>query len=288
MTPAGVHGPAAQGAELVPGPARRGAGPVAAGLHRASAASRSSSRCAAPTGTSWSSVRADMREKLARERHGGRRRHRLPGRHARAAHHPRPRARRGPGRLGRGRRHHASTRWSAACASASTARAAGASTSGCACWPTSARAPRTWRGCACARARGELVPLSALVTSRRSGRRCRRSPAATASARSPSSPTSRPGTSQSEALADGRAARPADCPTGYRAGARRRQRGLPRVDGQPALRAGPRHRRRVHGARVAVQLVPAPGHGAHHPAAVGRRRGVRAAGHRARRSTSSA
>ncbi len=46
----------------------------------------------------------------------------------------------------------ASTRWSAACASASTPRTAGASTCASSCWPGSARAPRTWPGCRCARA----------------------------------------------------------------------------------------------------------------------------------------
>ncbi len=91
---------------------------------------------------------------------GGRPRHRLPARHAGAAHRARPRPRRRPRRLGRGRRARTSTRWSAACASASTAPAAAASTSACGCSPTSARGPRTSRSCSCAprrRARAALV-----------------------------------------------------------------------------------------------------------------------------------
>jgi multidrug efflux pump len=67
-----------------------------------------------------------------------------------------------------------------------------------------------------------------------------------------------PGHSQDEVLKYvERLARDAD---GLPRGARRRQRRLPRVDGRAAVRARPRDRRRLHGPRLAVQLVPPPGH----------------------------
>ena len=165
--------------------------------------------------------------------------------------------------------------------------AGGASTSACGCSPRSARGPRTSRGSRCA-PRPASWSRCRRWSHTRSGRRCRRSPGATASARSPSSATSRPATRRSEALATveqlgGQTCRPATALVLGGASV-----DLPRVDGQPALRARARHRRRVHGAGLAVQLVPAPDHGAHDPAAVGRRRGRSRSRSPARRSTSSA
>ncbi len=79
-----------------------------------------------------------------------------------------------------------------------------------------------------------------------------------------------PGHAQGEALAYVAVAR-ARRPTGLPRRAGRAELAVRRRDEQPALRARRRHSRRVHGARVAVQLASSPGHGAHDPAAVGRR-----------------
>ena len=131
------------------------------------------------------------------------------------------------------------------------------------CSRTSARARRTSRSLERAASTGkQLVPLSAVP--RQPSCPCSRpSTTPTASARSRSRATSPPGHSQSEALA-------------FVADARERR--SPRataivLSGQSSqfsdamtsllFALDRRHPRRVHGARVAVQLVPPPGHGAH-------------------------
>ena len=120
-----------------------------------------------------------------------RRRQRLSGRDARGAGRPRPEQSGRPGDLdGRDRRDR-STRRSAASASASSRTRDGASTSACACWRSSASGPRTSAGCWCAPAAAGWCG-SATSCASTSGPRCRRSPAATASARSRSAPTWRP------------------------------------------------------------------------------------------------
>ena len=202
------------------------------GLHRRRAASRSSCRCAGPDWDKLVEVSTERAREADPHRHGGRPRHRLPGRHARAAHHARPRPRRRPGRLGRGGGHHHQRPGGRAARRQVQPRPAGGSTCACGCWPSSARAPRTWPGSSAlaqrradpavgadhpggaARPAGGHPPRPRARHHRLRQRRPR--------------PLAERGAGRGRAqLADQHARR-------LPRGARRRQRDLPRVDGQPA------------------------------------------------------
>ena len=142
------------------------------------------------------------------------------------------------------------------------------------------------RCCACARPPATWCRCRAWSIDERAARSCSRSTTTTASARSGSPATSRPATRRARCstyVAHARSAR--------RRPATRRAVGpelaVRRRDDEPAVRADRRHPRRVHGARVAVQLAAPPDHGAHDPAAVARRRDGRAVASPARRSTCS-
>jgi multidrug efflux pump len=137
-------------------------------------------------------------------------------------------------------------------------RTGGASTSACACSPTSARARRTSRGSGRS-ASGELVPLSSLVTTEEQ-------PALQAITRQ--RPRARdhrstrnvaPGHSQADALEVRRGARD-DLPTGYRLVLGGLSVAFRESMGEPPLRPRPRDHRRLHGPGFAVQLVPPPDH----------------------------
>ena len=167
-----------------------------------------------------------MREAAA-TRHGRRRRHRLPARHARAAHRARPRARRRSRRLGRGRRDHAQRAGRRRARRQVHARAAGASTCALRLLAGAALAPGgPRRGCACAPRDGALVPLSALVHAGGAAG------AAGDHAPRPRARHHRLRQRRARALA-GRGARATSSssartlPPGYRVGARRRERGVP-------------------------------------------------------------
>ena len=253
-----------------------------------SAASRSSSRCAAPTGSSSSttSQRADgascaasgLVVDLDTDYQLG-----MPELRVAA----RPRARRRPRRLDRGRRDDAQRARRRRARRQVQRRRAAHRRARCACSPTSARGPRTSRACSVRTGTGELVPLSALVTHRG---------APGAAGDHPPRPRARDhGLRQRRArpLA-GRGARQAssssaqDCPVGTRvvlggASVAFRESMASLLF---ALFLGILVAYMVLG--VAVQLVPAPDHGAHDPAALARGRGVRALDRRQERSTSSA
>ena len=122
---------------------------------------------------------------------GDRHQQRLPGRHARGAGRS-PTATRRPTSASRWPRSATpSTRRSAACASASSRTRGGGSTSGSGSSRPSDSARRTSSGCSCAPAAGGSC-ASATSCASSSGPRSRRSPAATASARSRSPRTSPP------------------------------------------------------------------------------------------------
>ena len=145
----------------IAGRAGRRPGPVAAGLHRAARLPGRVQRARPRLGQAGRALAGAHREAVA-PGPGRRRRHRLPARHARAADRARPRRAPPTGRAGRGDRDHAQ-RAGRRRARRQVHPAAAASTCGCACSPRSASARRTSACCACARANGELVPLSALV-----------------------------------------------------------------------------------------------------------------------------
>ena len=223
-----------------------------------------------------------MRDEARRERHGRRPRHRLPARHARAAHHPRPRPRRRPRRPDRGRRHHDQRARRRRPRRQVQRRRAAHRHAPRGCSRRSARAPRTSARLRVRSRVGELVPLSSLVTTEER-------PALQAITRRDRERAITDLRQRRAGHVAGRGARGrrADLartlPAGYRAVLGGASVAFRESMGEPGVRAHPRHHRRVHGPRVAVQLVPAPGHGAHDPAAVDRRRGVRAAGSPARR-----
>ena len=107
MTQAEFSAVVAQGAQLLSGPAGGRAGPVAVGLHRAARLPGRVLRPRPGLGQARRPSSEEMQPQARRERPRRRPGHRLPGRHARAAHPPRPRARRGPRRLHRGGGHDA-------------------------------------------------------------------------------------------------------------------------------------------------------------------------------------
>ncbi|MCK7489568.1 MAG: efflux RND transporter permease subunit [Anaerotruncus sp.] len=262
----------------IPGIAGRHPGHCRSRASPPSAASRSSSRCAAPTGTSSSPLSQEIMADLAasgvvvdldtdyQRRHARAADHARPGRmrrrrrlrRRRGHDHQRP-GRRRPGRQVQHRRP----------APRRPAQAA---------WPASARGPRTSSRLRVRARNGR--PRPALVA----GRLSRSRPALQAITRRDREraisifANVAPGHSQDEALQLRRADGPR--PAGRLPGRPGRlERGLPRVHEQPALRHVPGHRHRLHDPGLAVQLLQGPGHDHHHPAAVDRRRGLRPAGH---------
>ena len=204
------------------------------GLHRRSAASRSSSRCAAPTGTSWSSSSPEHAREADRapgtvvdvdtDYQLGMPELRITPDRARAA---------DLGRLGRGRRDHPQRAGRRRARRQVHLRRPARRRARCGCWPTSARGPRTWPAarahraaaswCRCRRwSRLEERPALQAITRRDRER------AITIFG------NVAPGHSQDEALAAVEQLGQRRCPTGYRLVLGRRQRRLPRVDGQPA------------------------------------------------------
>ncbi len=125
---------------------------------------------------------------------------------------------------------------------------------------------------------GTLVPLSSLVTTSEQPAlqaimRRDRERAITVFA------NPAPGHSQDEALRYVESLSK-NLPVGYRAVLGGAIGGVPRILRQPVFRPLAGHRRRLHGAGLAVQLLPAPGHGADHFTFVDRRSRLRAALHR--------
>ena len=181
----------------VPRRARLGAGPLAAGLRRAARLSRSTSRCAAPDWDTLAAQAAKLKRRAAEERPRDRRRHRLPGRLARAADHARPRA-----RLRRSASHvqdvanTVSALVGGSHGRASTRRPGAASTSACASSRRSARAPRTSPTLRVRTPTGGPRAALAGDDAAGEGRCCRRSTTPTASARSRISGNVAPGHSQ--------------------------------------------------------------------------------------------
>ena len=143
---------------------------------------------------------------------GDRRQQRLPGRHARGAGRPRPQQGGRPRDLdGRDRRHD-QLRDRRPAHRASSRTRAGGSTSGCGSSRRSGSGRRTSSGCSCApAAAGSCAWATSSASS--SGPPSRRSPAATASARSPSPPTWSPASRRASPSTARCRSRGETCPT---------------------------------------------------------------------------
>ena len=145
-----VLGDHAQRVQLVPGPARVGAGPLAAGLRRQQGIPR---RVLGARQRLGHARRARDEDEVRRRGLGAhhRRQQRLPARRAGARGHPRSRAGHRPRRLDQRHREHRELAGGRRRRSASTPRAAAGWTCACASSRRSARGPRTCQTSACGR-----------------------------------------------------------------------------------------------------------------------------------------
>ena len=156
-------------------------------------------------------------------------------------------------------------------------RRAAASTSRMRLLAGAAHAPRGPRATsACARTSGDARAAVAGRDAARAAGAAVDQPRSIASAPSASPATSRPVTRRARRWRTVARARARTLPLGYRVVAGGQSSQLGETTSGLVFALVDRHPRRVHGAREPVQLVPAPGHGAHDPAARARGRGARA------------